>query len=75
MSQIDISGDRRADFTQVLADATGGTELIYHIGEFAAGPHKSAAMTAATGARCFIYQRRVSGGIFAYIAKKPKRAR
>lgn len=70
MGEVDISGNRRANFAAILADVEVGTEVTYHIGEFAAGPHKSAAMEAEAKGACFIYQRRRSGGNFLYIAKK-----
>ena len=46
MGDVNISGNRRASFAAILADVEVGTEVTYHIGEFAAGPHKSAAMEA-----------------------------
>jgi hypothetical protein len=70
MGEVNISGNRRANFAAILADVEVGTEVTYHVGEFAAGPHKSAAMEAEAKGACFVYQRKQSDGLFAYIAKK-----
>ena len=70
MGEVNISGNRRASFAAILADVEVGTEVTYHVGEFAAGPHKAAAMEAEAKRACFIYQRKRPDGKFAYIAKK-----
>lgn len=68
--QVDITNQRRGMFGHALAEALRGTEIVYHIGVHAAGPHKADAMEAAEANKCLLYQRRV-GDLFAYIAKKP----
>ena len=75
MGAVNISGNRRASFAAILADVEVGVEIIYHEGEHAAGPHKQAALDAEGKGACFIYQRRMPQGLFAYIAKKRANSR
>lgn len=70
MGSVNISGNRRSSFAATLADVEIGTEVTYHIGEYAAGPHKQAAMDAEGKGACFLYQRKNDNGTFSYIAKK-----
>lgn len=72
MAQIDITKERQGMFLLVLANAEPGDEIVYHVGEHAAGAHKRDALTAAEGGHCILYQRRMGEGSFAYIARKPK---
>ena len=72
MAQIDITKERAGMFGHALAGAEPGNEIVYHIGEHAAGAHKRDALTAAEGGHCILYQRRMGECSFAYIARKPK---
>lgn len=72
MAQIDITKERQGMFLLVLANAEPGDEIVYHIGEHAAGAHKWDAFMAAERAHCILYQRRMGERSFAYIARKPK---
>lgn len=71
MAQIDITKERAGMFLMALANAEPGDEVIYHVGEHAAGAHKRDALSAQEAGHCLLYQRRV-GPLFAYIARKPK---
>ena len=72
MAQIDITKERQGMFLLVLANAEPGDEIVYHVGEHAAGAHKRDALMTAEGGHCILYQRRMGEGSFAYIARKPK---
>lgn len=72
MAQHDITHTRQGSFQIVLGNAEPGDEIIYHIGEFCAGPHKAVALNSAEAGMCILYQRRHGKRQFAYIAKKPK---
>lgn len=73
MAQHDITHTRPGAFRTVLANAEPGDEIIYHIGEFCAGPHKQVALDCAEAGKCILYQRRGEKKKFFYIARKPKR--
>jgi len=73
MAQIDITKERKGMFTHALAGAEPCDEIVYHVGQYAAGAHKADAFSASEAGLCLIYQRRVGGGMFAYVAKKPKK--
>jgi hypothetical protein len=73
MAQHDITHTRPGAFRTVLANAEPGDEIIYHIGEFCAGPHKAVALDSAEAGMCILYQRRGERRNFVYIARKPKR--
>lgn len=73
MALIDLTQTRPGAFMTALANAEGGDELLYHIGEWCAGPHKHIALDCAEAGKCILYQRRHDKKRFAYIAKKPKR--
>lgn len=72
MAQIDITKDRQGMFLLVLANAEPGDEIVYHVGERAAGAHKRDALEAQEAGHCLLYQRRMGERCFAYIARKPK---
>lgn len=72
MTQIDITKDRAGAFMKALTNAEPGDEVIYHIGEYAAGSHKRDALEAQEAGGCFLYQRRWEDRNFAYIARKPR---
>jgi len=73
MARINITKQPRGMFYVALDDADPGDEIIYHIGEYAAGCHKNDALTSAMEGRCFIYQRRLGHFTFEYCAKKSKK--
>jgi hypothetical protein len=70
MAQIDVSNEDRGAFSAALVNAEVGDEIIYHIGEWAAGNHKGQAMAAYEAGLCVLYQRKEGPRQFAYIAKK-----
>jgi hypothetical protein len=70
MVEINIIKDREGSFPVTLEEAETGDQIVYHIGKYASGPHKNDALKAALDGRCFIYQRRYGGELFAYIAVK-----
>jgi len=72
---IDISKLSSGMFLTTLDKVEPGSELVYHVGKYAAGPHKKDALTAQQLGHCLLYQRRLDVGIFAYIARKPQAAR
>ena len=72
MTQIDITKERPGALAMALASAQPGDEVIYHIGEHAAGAHKRDALLAEGSGWCLLYQRRLGDRRFAYIARKPK---
>lgn len=45
-------------------------EVIYHVGYYAAGPHKKSAYQLYLEGKCVIYQRKREDGMFDYIAQK-----
>jgi hypothetical protein len=55
-----------------MAEAQAGDEVIYHVGQHAGGPHKKEALAAYEAGKCVLYQRKLGGGRFEYIAKKTK---
>lgn len=71
--QHDLTNTRPGAFLTMLASCEAGDEIIYHIGDFCAGPHKNVALNCAEAGMCILYQRRQEKRKFAYIAKKPKR--
>ena len=73
MAEINITQDGRGMFPVALDAAKPGDEIVYHIGEYAKGPHKKDALDSAELGLCMIYQRKFDYGQFAYIALKKKR--
>lgn len=68
----DISNLPGGLFSVTMDTAKGGEEIIYCIGGYVKGPHKQDAMAAAMSGLCFLYQRKLGNGLFAYIACKAK---
>ena len=66
----DISRRPEGLFAVVFSEAAAGDEVIYHVGQYAGGPHKKEAYEAYTNGKCVLYQRKLGGGRFEYIAKK-----
>ena len=70
MRSYDISRERTGSLAEKIAEASSGDEIIYHTGEFCAGPHKADAMRLSDGGLCILYQRKLEKFRFQYIAKK-----
>lgn len=66
-----ITKDRRGALHNILDTIPRGDEVIYHIGEYAGGYHKTDAMDLCLAGKCILYQRKVEPGKFHYIARKP----
>jgi hypothetical protein len=72
MAQIDITKERAGMFGHALVGAEPGDEIVYHVGDRIGGAHRRDAFAAGSTDQCILYQRRLEGGLFAYIARKPK---
>lgn len=72
MAQIDITKERTGMFVHAFAGAEAGDEVVYHVGDRIGGAHRRDAFSAGSADLCILYQRRLEGGLFAYIARKPK---
>ena len=72
MAKFYITDQLGGAFHRALLDAEPGDEIVYHVGDHAAGPHRRDAFNAAQEGLCMIYQRR-SGGVFEYTARKKRR--
>lgn len=70
METIDISNQIQGVFNIALKNSKAGEGIIYHSGPYASGPHRKDALMAALEGKCFIIQRRIREGWFAYIAIK-----
>lgn len=66
----DISKRPEGIFGLVLHEAEVGDEVVYHVGQYAIGPHKKEAFNAYTEGKCILYQRKIGRGQFEYVAKK-----
>lgn len=66
----DVSKRPKGLFHVVLEEAQVGDEVVYHIGEFAGGPHKKDAFTTYENGHCFLYQRKIGQALFEYTARK-----
>lgn len=66
----DVSRRPEGLFAVVFSEAAAGDEVIYHVGPHAAGPHKKEAYETFVDGKCVLYQRKLGGGRFEYIAKK-----
>jgi hypothetical protein len=66
-----ITKNGRGALHNTLETIPRGDEIIYHIGEYAGGPHKKDAMALYLAGECLLFQRKVGPGQFAYIARKP----
>lgn len=69
--QYNITKDQRGVLHTMLESMKRGDEVIYHIGEYAAGKHKADALELYQQGKCLLYQRKLGAGKFAYIARKP----
>ena len=68
----DITNESRGVFGHKLNEIPIGDTLIYHIGEYAKGPHKADALNAYEAGLCILFQRKLGDGQFAYTALKTK---
>ena len=66
----DVSRRPEGLFSVAMAEAEAGDEVVYHVGQHAGGPHKKEAAAAYEAGKCILYQRKLGGGRFEYIAKK-----
>ena len=70
MTEINIVKLGAGSFPVTLEKAEAGDEIVYHVGQYASGPHKADALRAALDGSCFLTQRRMGVEKFAYIAIK-----
>ena len=66
-----ITRDRRGALHNIFDTIPRGDQVIYHIGEYAAGYHKADAMELYLSGKCILFQRKLGPGKFAYVARKP----
>jgi hypothetical protein len=69
---IDITGERKGEFWTTLREARLGENIVYHVGQHCAGPHRIDALGAYQKGLATLVQSRVGPGRFAYIAQKTK---
>lgn len=67
---FDISKRPAGLLPLTLDEAEVGDEIIYHIGYYAAGPHRKEAYVLYEQGKCVLYQRKLDGGFYEYIAQK-----
>lgn len=67
---FDISKRPEGILHVTLDEVMAGDEIIYHIGYYAAGPHKKPAYLLYEQGKCVLYQRKQEDGMFQYIAQK-----
>ena len=72
---IDITGEKKGKLWSVLYEARPGENIIYHVGQYCAGAHRTDALGAYQKGLATLVQSRVGPGRFAYIAQKTKRKR
>ena len=71
----DITKGGSGIFGITLAEAAVGDTITYCVGAYAKGPHKADALNAYEAGLCFLYQRKLGDGQFAYTACKKKIAK
>lgn len=69
--EYNIVKDQRGVLHTMLDSMKRGDEVVYHIGEYAAGKHKADALELYNQGKCILYQRKLEPFKFAYIARKP----
>ena len=67
---LDVSKRPAGLLGLMLEEAEIKDEVIYHIGYYAAGPHKKDAYELYKQGKCVLYQRKQENGFFQYIAQK-----
>lgn len=65
---IDITGIRQGAFDATVANAPDGSRILYHLGEYCAGPHKTDARTAYEDGRVVLAIRKRDKWQFEYLA-------
>ena len=73
MAEHDLTKAKPGSFLTALANAEVGDDLLYHVGEFAGGPHKRAAMLSFEGGKSFIFRRKLGPGLFAHYVRKTRK--
>ena len=69
--EYNIVKDQRGALHTMLDSMKRGEEVVYHIGEYAAGKHKADALELYKAGKCILFQRKLGPGKFAYVARKP----
>lgn len=67
---FDVSKRPQGLLVVTLDEVESKDEVIYHIGHYAAGPHKKDAYELYKQGKCVLYQRKQENGFFQYIAQK-----
>jgi hypothetical protein len=67
---LDVSKRAAGLLGLMLEEAEINEEVIYHVGYYAAGPHKKDAYEFYKQGKCILYQRKRDDGLFQYIAQK-----
>jgi len=71
MSQtIDITKQGKGHFWVALEDAAKGDRIIYHMGEYCGGAHRSDAAAACAEGKIFLFCKKIGNGVFSYLAVK-----
>jgi hypothetical protein len=65
---IDIIASRQGAFTVALENASSGAHILYHLGEYCAGPHRVDARVAYENGRVILTTRKRGNLQFEYIA-------
>ncbi|CAB4156217.1 hypothetical protein UFOVP1064_27 [uncultured Caudovirales phage] len=68
----DITKEGGGSFGLTLNAIDVGDTIVYYVGAYAKGPHKADALKAYEAGLCFLYQRKLPDGQFAYTAAKKK---
>lgn len=71
----DITKEGGGSFGLKLNEIDVGDTITYCVGAYAKGPHKADALKAYEAGLCFLYQRKLENGQFAYTACKKKTAK
>lgn len=67
-SIIDITSERKGAFKSALENSVSGTHILYHVGEYCAGPHRLDARAAYDAGQVHLSQRKRGKFFFEYIA-------
>jgi hypothetical protein len=65
---IDITSERKGAFKSALENSVKGTQILYHVGEYCAGPHRIDARAAYDAGQVHLSQRKRGSFFFEYIA-------
>lgn len=69
---IDVTQAPKGAFNAAVAEAAPGDAILYHIGEFAGGTHRTAAYTAYETGKVILVQKRDAPRRFMFIAIRTK---